>query len=157
MPGYENCFFVRASISRHPAWEWYSPAESVVGTKIIGKVGDLTCSGGFLFIGLINGGISDLFIGEGRFSSRRAESLHASVIEPPPRVRIQSALKGQRKFMREGDFVERISSAILIASSHGEFCPTPYFVPTTYLDRKSRYCFPLGEEARDLDITRYGD
>jgi hypothetical protein len=44
-----------------------------------------------------------------------------------------------------------------IASSHGEFCPTPYFVPTMNGDRNSRYCFPFDDEARDLEITRYGD
>ena len=46
---------------------------------------------------------------------------------------------------------------MMIASSHGEFWPTPYFVPTMYVERKSRYCFPRGDEARDFEITRYGE
>jgi len=44
-----------------------------------------------------------------------------------------------------------------IASSHGEFWATPYFVPTMYFERNSRYSFPFDDEERDFDITRYGD
>ena len=108
--------------------------------------------------------MSSLFIGEGTFSNSSVDNLHASVIEPPPRVRIQSALKHvnlesttQEKRGGEWHFVERICSAIAIASSHGEFCPTPYFVPTIYGERNSRYCFPLVDRASDLDMTRYGE
>jgi hypothetical protein len=52
--------------------------------------------------------------------------------------------------------VIRICSAMAIASSYGEFCPTPYLIPATVEERYSRYPFPSGDEASDFDITKYG-
>jgi|SRR5271156_1993776 len=59
----------------------------------MGKVGGRTWAGGLVeFMGLMSGDIDSRVIGECTFSRRRAESLHASVIDPPPRVSMLSAL-----------------------------------------------------------------
>jgi len=59
----------------------------------MGNVGGWTLAGGVVeFIGLMSGEIDSRVIGDGTFSRRRAESLHASVIDPPPRVSMPSAL-----------------------------------------------------------------
>jgi hypothetical protein len=59
----------------------------------MGNVGGRTWDGGLVeFMGLMSGDIDSCVIGDCTFSRRRAESLHASVIDPPPRVRMLSAL-----------------------------------------------------------------
>jgi hypothetical protein len=78
-------------------------------------------------------------IGEGTFSNKSIASLQASVIDPPPIVRMQSAL-GHYTVLLDGggNLFERTCSAISIASSHGEYEPTPAFAPVIVPERKSR-------------------
>ena len=79
--------------------------------------------------------IDSVVIGDCTFSRRRAESLHASVMDPPPSVKILSALKSAQLQAMKPNFVTRNCSAISIASSYGEFCPTPSLIPATVDER----------------------